>query len=193
MLIAGQKSAILYALDPDRAGELLWQTRVGRGGTLGGIQWGPAVDNDRVYVALSDIVRRVTPMGLDLDPKSGGGLFAVRLSNGEIDWSAPPPVCGDRRPCSPAQSAAVTVIPGVVFSGASDGHLRAYSTETGQIVWDFDAVREFETVNAVPARGGSLDGPGAVIVDGMLYVNSGYGAMGGIPGNVLLAFSVGGK
>jgi polyvinyl alcohol dehydrogenase (cytochrome) len=193
MLIAGQKSAVVYALDPDRAGEPLWHTRVGRGGTLGGIQWGPAADNDRAYVALSDIVRRVTPMGLELDPKSGGGLFALRLANGEIDWSAPPPGCGDRRPCSPAQSAAVTAIPGVVFSGSSDGHLRAYSAKSGKIVWGFDTMREYETVNGVPARGGSLDGPGPVIAGGMLYVNSGYGAMGGIPGNVLLAFSVEGK
>jgi polyvinyl alcohol dehydrogenase (cytochrome) len=193
MLIAGQKSAVVYALDPDRVGEPLWHTRVGRGGTLGGIQWGPAADGDRAYVALSDIVRRVTPMGLELNPKSGGGLFALRLTNGEIDWSAPPPGCGDRRPCSPAQSAAVTAIPGVVFSGSSDGHLRAYSTENGKIVWDFDTMREYQTVNGAAAHGGSLDGPGPVITGGMLYVNSGYGAMGGIPGNVLLAFSVEGK
>jgi polyvinyl alcohol dehydrogenase (cytochrome) len=193
MLIAGQKSAIVYALDPDRGGAVLWQTRVGRGGTLGGIQWGPAADEERAYVAVSDIVRQLTPGGLVLDPKAGGGLFAVRLNNGEIDWNAPPPGCGDRRPCSPAQSAAVTVIPGVVFSGSSDGHLRAYSTRGGKIVWDFDAVRAFKTVNGVAARGGSFDGPGPVIAGGMLYVNSGYGTMGGIPGNVLLAFSVDGK
>jgi polyvinyl alcohol dehydrogenase (cytochrome) len=85
------------------------------------------------------------------------------------------------------------VIPGVVFSGSSDGHLRAYATATGKIVWDYDAVREYQTVNGVPARGGSIDGPGPVIAGGMLFVNSGYGAMGGIPGNVLLAFSVDGK
>ena len=193
MLVAGQKSAMVYAFDPDRDGALLWHTRVGRGGTLGGVQWGPAADRDKVYVALSDIVRQVTPSGLQLDPKAGGGLFALRLANGEIDWSAPPPGCGDRRPCSPAQSAAVTVIPGVVFSGSSDGHLRAYATRDGKILWDFDSAREYRTVNSAEARGGSLDGPGPVIAGGMLFVNSGYGAMGGIPGNVLLAFSVDGK
>jgi polyvinyl alcohol dehydrogenase (cytochrome) len=193
VLVAGQKSAVVYALDPDRNGELLWKSRVGRGGSLGGIQWGPAADEDKVYVALSDIVRRLTPAGLELDPKSGGGLFALGLKNGAIEWSAPPPDCGDRHPCSPAQSAAVTVIPGAVFSGSSDGHLRAYSPKDGKITWDVDTVRDYQTVNAVAARGGSLDGPGAVIAGGMLYVNSGYGAMGGIPGNVLLAFSVEGK
>jgi len=193
MLVAGQKSGIVYALDPDRGGELLWQARVGRGGSLGGIQWGPAADNENVYAAVSDIARRVGPAGLELNPEAGGGISAVRLSNGELMWRAAPPGCGDRRPCSPAQSAAVTVIPGVVFSGSSDGHLRGYATENGKIIWDFDAARDFQSVDGVPARGGSFDGPGPVIAGGMLFVNSGYGAMGGIPGNVLLAFSVDGK
>ena len=192
-LVAGQKSAIVYALDPDRKGEILWQTRVGRGGTLGGIQWGTAVDSTNVYAAVSDISRRVGPAGLELNPEVGGGISAVRLTDGEMIWRAAPPGCGERRPCSPAQSAAVTVIPGVVFSGSSDGHLRGYATDSGRVIWDFDAVRDFETVNGVRARGGSFDGPGAVLAGGMLYVNSGYGAMGGIPGNVLLAFSVDGK
>jgi polyvinyl alcohol dehydrogenase (cytochrome) len=193
ILVAGQKSAVVHGLDPDHNGAVLWQKRVGRGGTLGGIQWGPAADQEKVYVAVSDLMRQITPTGLVLDSKTGGGLFAVRLANGGIAWSAPPPVCGDRRPCSPAQSAAVTLIPGAVFSGSSDGHLRAYSANDGKVLWDFDAVREFKTVNGVEARGGSFDGPGPVVAGGMLYVTSGYGAMGGIPGNVLLTFSVDGK
>ena len=79
---------------------------------------------------------------------------------------------------------------GVVFSGALDGHLRAYSTATGEVVWDVDTARDYETVNGQKARGGSLDGPGPVIAGGMLYVNSGYGQWGGMPGNVLLAFAI---
>jgi polyvinyl alcohol dehydrogenase (cytochrome) len=192
-LIAGQKSGMVHALDPDRRGRILWQTRVGKGGTLGGVQWGPAADLEKVYAAVSDLVARPTPMGLEADPSVGGGLHALRFATGEIAWSAPPPGCGDRKPCSPAQSAAVTVIPGVVFSGSSDGHLRAYSSETGKIVWDFDTVRDYQTVNGAKGRGGSLDGPGAVVVGGMVYVNSGYPKTGGIPGNVLLAFSVDGQ
>ena len=87
----------------------------------------------------------------------------------------------------------MTAIPGVVFSGSLDGHLRAYASATGAIIWDADTVRDYQTVNGQKARGGSLDGPGAAIAGGMLYVNSGYGQWGGMPGNVLLAFSVDGK
>jgi polyvinyl alcohol dehydrogenase (cytochrome) len=87
----------------------------------------------------------------------------------------------------------VTAIPGVVFSGSLDGHLRAYSAEEGKIVWDFDTVRNYQTVNGVRATGGSLNGPGWVVAVGMLFVNSGYARLGSIPGNVFLAFSVDGK
>jgi polyvinyl alcohol dehydrogenase (cytochrome) len=87
----------------------------------------------------------------------------------------------------------VTAIPGIAFSGSVDGHLRAYSTDDGAVVWDFDTVGSYETVNGVPAQGGSMDGPGPVIAGGMLFVNSGYPSGGGIPGNVFLAFSVDGK
>jgi polyvinyl alcohol dehydrogenase (cytochrome) len=87
----------------------------------------------------------------------------------------------------------VTAIPGVVFSGSVDGRLRAYSTTDGKIVWEFDTIRPYETVNGVPARGGSLDGAGPAVAGGMLFVNSGYPTAGGMPGNVLLAFSVDGK
>ena len=80
----------------------------------------------------------------------------------------------------------------MVFSGSVDGHLRAFAARDGTIVWDFDTVRSYETANKVAARGGSLNGPGPAIAGGMLLVNSGY-APNGIPGNVLLAFSVDGR
>ena len=200
-LVIGQKSGMAHGLDPDRQGEILWQTRVGKGGALGGSQWGSAADRENMYVAVSDlningiVLDKTAAEGyrLTLDPKQGGGLFALKLGTGEKVWSAQPAPCGDRKRCSPAQSAAVTVIPGMVFSGSLDGHLRAYSTATGEVVWDMDTAREYETVNGQKARGGSLDAAGAVISGGMLYVNSGYGQWGGMPGNVLLAFSVDGK
>jgi polyvinyl alcohol dehydrogenase (cytochrome) len=194
-LIAGQKSGVVHALDPDRNGEILWQVRVGQGGSLGGVQWGSAADGTNVYVALSDIGRVLLPFGLgtDADPKRGGGMFALRLDNGERIWYTPPPGCGDRKRCSPAQSAAVSAMPGIAFSGSVDGHMRAYSAANGAIVWDVNTIRPYQTVNGVPARGGSLDGPGPVIGDGILYFVSGYTKWGGEPGNVLLAFSVDGK
>ena len=95
--------------------------------------------------------------------------------------------------CSPAQSAAVTAIPGVIFSGGLDGHLRAYSEQDGRIVWDMDTAIDYKTVNGLKAHGGALDGPGPVVASGILYVNSGYAFIGGAPGNVLLAFSVDGN
>lgn len=201
-LVIGQKSGLVYALDPDKKGELLWQTRVGKGGPLGGVQWGSATDGRNVYVAVSDLAFKGTVPDkssaqgyrLLLDPEQGGGLFSLSLSGGEKVWSAVPRLdCGGREGCSPAQSQAVSAIRGVVFSGSMDGHIRAYSTSTGKILWDVDTAHEYTTLNGQPARGGSLDGPGPVIVGGMLYVNSGYAHFGGMPGNVLLAFSVDGK
>jgi polyvinyl alcohol dehydrogenase (cytochrome) len=194
-LIAGQKSGIVHALDPDRQGEILWQTRVGLGGTMGGVQWGSAADQNNVYVAVSDIGRIMLTYSsfTDADPKRGGGIYALRLDTGEKVWFTPPVGCGDRPRCSPAQSAAVSAIAGVAFSGSVDGHMRAYSMKDGAIVWDFDTIRPYETVNGVPGKGGAIDGPGAVIVGGMVFFNSGYHTAGGVPGNVLLAFSVEGK
>jgi polyvinyl alcohol dehydrogenase (cytochrome) len=195
LLVAGQKSGIVYALDPDKKGEIMWQVRVGKGGVNGGVQWGMAADGRKVYVAVSDVgrTRKANPEQFDpglptVDPKQGGGLTALGIVDGEKVWYAPPVPCDPKPGCSPAQSAALTAIPGVVFSGSLDGHLRAFNAENGAVVWDFDTVREYDTVNGVKARGGSLDGPGATVVSGMVFVNSGYSRNGGMPGNVLLAF-----
>ena len=201
-LIAGQKSGVVHAVDPDRGGEILWQTRVGKGSALGGVQWGSAFDGQRMYVALSDVIPETagtaaappsTPGQLPPPNASGGGLFALDPASGQIVWTTPHPGCGARPGCSPAQSAAVTAIPGIVFSGGIDGHLRAYASGTGAIVWDVDTMQPHKTVNGVTGNGGSLDGPGPVVVDGMVFVNSGYAFISGKPGNVLLAFSVDGR
>jgi polyvinyl alcohol dehydrogenase (cytochrome) len=180
-LVIGQKSGYGWALDPDKRGEVLWQYHAGAGGALGGIEWGSAVDAAHAYFAVSDIFS-----------PAPGGLHAVDINTGERAWYAPPaaPKCTAGPRCSAAQAAAISVIPGAVFSGSNDGTLRAYSTQDGAILWEIDTDREFETLNGVPARGASMLGPGPVIAGAMLFVPSGYGAFGGRPGNVLLAYGL---
>ena len=197
VLLISQKSGVAHAIDPDNKGAIIWEHRVGAGSPLGGIQWGSASDGRYMYVANSDISftrpsfergeRRV------LDPKPGGGLFAISIVTGERIWAAQPPDCAGRPFCSPAQSAAVTAIPGVIFSGSVDGHIRGYAASDGKVIWDYDTVREYKTVNGLTAKGGSLDCPGPTVAGGMLFVESGYGSYAGLPGNVLLAFSLDGR
>ncbi|MDH2385313.1 PQQ-binding-like beta-propeller repeat protein [Bradyrhizobium sp. CER78] len=189
-LVIGQKSGVVHALDPDHEGKILWQTRIGQGGPLGGTEWGSAADQDRIYVANSD-VRFLKDGSRRLNSSEGGGLFGLDLATGKIAMQVAPVACGDRPQCSPALSAAVTAIPGVVFSGGVSGFLRAYATDDAKLLWEIDTAREYTTVNGVPGHGGAMDGPGPIVVDGMLYVNSGYAQWGGLPGNVLLAFEVG--
>jgi polyvinyl alcohol dehydrogenase (cytochrome) len=188
LLVIGQKSGMTYALDPDREGAIVWEYRAGAGSALGGIEWGFAVDGDNAYFAVSDLLTQ-----------SPGGLHAVRLRTGEQVWltEPPPPICAESgirsgffSGCDGALPAAVSMIPGVVFSGSNDGGFRAHSAETGDVVWVYDTNREFETVNGVPASGGSMNASGPVIVDGMVYVNSGYSFLGSRGGNVLLAFGL---
>lgn len=203
-LVIAQKSGMAYALDPEQQGKVLWRTRAGAGGWFGGSQWGSASDGRKMYVAISGQKIRIaepselrnTPRGyrFDLDPVEGGGLVALDLASGKIVWRTTPPACPPAgTDCSPAQSAAVTVIPGVVFSGSVDGHLRAYAAETGEIIWDVNTARDYDAVNGGTARGGSLDAAGPAVANGMVFTNSGYGQWGGMPGNALLAFSANGK
>jgi polyvinyl alcohol dehydrogenase (cytochrome) len=180
-IVIGNKSGIGYAMDPDRQGAIIWEYRAGKGSALGGIEWGSAVDADQAYFPVADA-----------NGPMPGGLHAVKLASGERAWFAPPPPvkCKPGRGCNAAQSAAVTAIPGVVFSPSMDGAVRAFSTKDGSILWEYDSNHEFETVNGVRARGGSMNGPAPVVAGGMVYVSSGYGAFGSRTGNVLLAFGL---
>jgi polyvinyl alcohol dehydrogenase (cytochrome) len=181
VLVLAQKSGMISALDPDQQGAILWQTRIGKGGPLGGVEWGGAADNRYAYFPLSDF---------DFDnPAVGGGLFALDLRTGKQRWRVDPvkPDCLGQYGCSPAQMAPPTAIPGAVFSGSLDGHLRAYDTRDGSVIWDFNTAQEFRTTNGIKAHGGSMNGAGPAIVDGVLYVNTGY--TNGMDGNVLLAFA----
>ena len=194
ILIGAQKSGVVHALDPDDGGRLLWQRQIAKGGILGGIEWGPAVDDQRLYVAIADIDWENPDLmdpDITLDRNVGGGLVALDLASGEVLWEAPGIECGDRPQCSPAQTAAVTVVPGVVFSGSMSGDLRAFDVDSGEVLWSFNTARQFETVNGASGRGGALDATGPIVAGGWVYTVSGYSKWGGLPGNVLLAFRSG--
>jgi polyvinyl alcohol dehydrogenase (cytochrome) len=183
IIIAASKSSVVYGLDPDQKGKIIWQQRMGKGGVGGGIVWGPAVDAENVYAANNDFDRA--------NPEASGGISAFDLATGRAIWSVAPPSCANKKPCRPSHAAAVTAIPGVLFSGTLDGRLRAISTRDGKVLWEYDTAREYETVDGVKANGGSISHGGTAVVDGMVYTNSGYSHHGGvIPGNALLAFAV---
>jgi polyvinyl alcohol dehydrogenase (cytochrome) len=184
LILAGQKSGSLWAVDPDKQGSVVWryQAAPSAAGEFGALVWGQAADSRNAYVPVSNIQ----------DPPHAGGLHAVDLATGKRAWYTPPPppVCAPGPGCTGAQASAPSVIEGVVFAGSADGALRAYDAGTGKIVWSTDTNRDFATTNAVKAHGGSMIGPGPAIADGMLYVNSGYGSHGGRAGNVLLAYGL---
>jgi polyvinyl alcohol dehydrogenase (cytochrome) len=184
LLIVGAKSGLLYALDPENQGKTIWESRIGSGGPQGGIMWGAASGDRFVYVALSD-----WDPG---KPEAGGGVFAVEMATGKTAWStpAPKPACLGTPGCSAAQPSPVSAIPGVVFAGSLDGHLRAYDSAAGGIIWDFDTLQQFQTVNGIRAHGGSINGSGPIIAGGMLFSSSGYARLPVMPGNVLLAFGM---
>jgi len=188
VLVIADKGGTIYGVDPDQEGKLLWKQKVAKGGVNGGFMWGGAADGDHgvAYFGISDFNAA--------KPETGGGLIALQMSTGEKLWltPAPKPACLGKKGCAAAQPAPATAIPGAVFLGSWDGHLRAYETKRGAIVWDVDTAQDFKTANGVEAHGGSINSMGPVAAGGMLYVTSGYGG-NGMPGNVLLAFSVDGK
>jgi len=216
VVLSGQKSGVVFGMDPD-SGRTLWSTRVGSGSSLGGIEWGMAADGQRLYVANADTVnlldealrkmgREAVAGGL---PPAKPGLSALDPATGKLLWQVPAPVApchyaGDRSRdrggggCVRAQSQAPSVMPGVVFSGTMDGWFRAYDAATGKVLWaDSTTDRTYDTVNQVKGQpGGSLDGLGAAIAGGRVFVMSGFNGAantGGNGTNVLLAYTVDGK
>jgi polyvinyl alcohol dehydrogenase (cytochrome) len=183
LIVVGNKSGVIFGFDPDAAGMIVWQRRVAVGSSSGGVFWGSATDGVNIYAASADFLAD--------KPAASGGMNAVDLRTGSVVWSVPGAGCVNKTPCKPSQAAAVTLIAGAAFSGTMDGRLRAYSTKDGKVLWEYDTARDFMTVNGLKANGGSMSNSGPAIVDGMLYVNSGYSHHGGIlPGNVLLAFGL---
>jgi polyvinyl alcohol dehydrogenase (cytochrome) len=188
ILLATPKSGTVFALDPDRRGSLIWKLSLTdkTAATNGLIALGGAADSRNLYLALED----GTFVAVDLS--RGKRAWTTRLES--LDELGPPNAGGEPRTKTGlrfGQSAAVTGIPGAVLTGGWDGILRALSTADGKLLWQFNTAQEFKTVNDVPARGGSMGGPGPTVANGMLYVPSGYAMFGGgLPGNVLLAFAV---
>jgi len=186
LLITGNKSSIVYAMDPD-TGRTVWQTpKLGSGGAGGGVEWGPATDGRVVYAPLADFPGRGRP-----------GLAALGAADGKLLWQVDSPkglACNvPSGRCLPGFSQAATAVPGAVFSGALDGRLRAYAAADGRILWDYDTTAPVDTVNGVKAApGGSLDMGGPTVAGGMVFVHSGYGGSAGAS-NLLLAFSVDGR
>lgn len=189
ILLAGQKSGAVFGIDPD-GGTILWRTQVGVGGFLGGVEWGMASDGTRLYIANADVLTAVS---------GRPGLFALDPATGKDIWYTPSPRVGcawSGSPCFSAQSAAPSLIPGIIFAGSTDGHERAYSSVNGAVLWDFDtAGRTYRTINGVAAQGGgAIDVSSGTLADGMLFVGSGYlGNLGGSASDVLLAFSIDGR
>jgi polyvinyl alcohol dehydrogenase (cytochrome) len=186
LVIAGQKSGLAYAVDPD-SGKLVWRTRVGRGGAGGGTVFGLAVADGRAFFPVSDLFDG-QPSAFPLSP----GLHAVDLASGAIAWhAAAPGDCAGKSPCGAGYTGSVTVAGQLALVGADDAHIRIYEQTTGKLLWDFDTARSFATVNGVAAHGGAIGGGAAPVVwGGQLIVASGYGFANKMPGNVLLVFGV---
>lgn len=188
IIVAGQKSGVVHGVDPD-SGRILWRTRLGHGGTQGGVHFGMAAEGARVFVPINDMAD--TRDGRRYDAKQAGpGLHAVDASSGRILWRAiARNQCGKLSNCDPGISSAVSAMPGVVFAGHLDGQFRAYDSANGKILWSYDTKQQVPTVSGALGRGGGMSGPGAAISGGYVVVNSGYGLYYHMPGNLLLVFA----
>jgi polyvinyl alcohol dehydrogenase (cytochrome) len=210
ILVGANKYSRVVGLDPDKNGAVLWDKKISVGGGFGGVHWGMAADAENVYIPYADRFQwpkltekqwkdrlaKKEPLYQD-EHADAGGLVALRASDGKELWrvhAGKDSCAGKKQGCATAFASPPTVIPGVVFATAQDGFVRAYSTDNGALLWEFDTAREFDTVQGTKASGGGIDGPGGpIVVDGMLYLTSGYTNASVMPGNVLLAFSIDGK
>ena len=186
LLLAGQKSGEVFALDPE-SGHVVWRQKVGRGGAAGGVHFGMATGGGRVFVPITDFAE-----GVAHTEPARPGVYALDLASGQFAWRAlAENVCAGRKFCQPGYSAAITVAGPLVLAGSTDGHLRIFGASDVKLLWDTDTDRAFHTVSGAPAHGGSMSGGAAPIAwKGKLIVNSGYGGLGKMPGNVLLVYDV---
>ena len=194
VLLAGQKSSTVWALDPD-TGKVVWRRDFGDGTPLGGIHWGIAFDGQRVFAPIN---RPGMPVKENAGVQSKPGIHSVNVDDGSVAWSygADADCSGDRktrvRGCNGSYglSAAPAVIDGALVAGSVDGFIRAFDAKTGELLFTYDTAKPFDTINGVPGNGGAIDAASIAAANGYLFVNSGYGLFGQMPGNVLLAFKV---
>ncbi|MEH6582993.1 MAG: alpha/beta fold hydrolase, partial [Halioglobus sp.] len=202
VLLAGQKSGDVYALDPDREGAVLWQTNLSDGTPIGGIHWGMSVENDTVFVPVADPEWEIKKWPYHPRP----GIAALDIATGDIKWrhnaergctldrSKMDPLNGRHEEMWPechfsyGYSGAATSIDGAVLAGSLNGTVKAFASDDGRELWQFDTKKPFATLNGVPAHGGALDNAGPVIGNGHLVVQSGYSYFNQMPGNLLLVF-----
>jgi polyvinyl alcohol dehydrogenase (cytochrome) len=209
LLLAGQKSGEVLALDPDKDGAVVWRKRIGSGSSNGGVHHGLASDGERVYVPIADPERKVA--GYVPRP----GVYALAVDDGKLLWSHPvergckfdpqdAPLVGlaemakgksDRSPwpeCSYyyGQSAAAVIANGVVYAGALDGRMRMLDADSGAALRIIETNRAFQGSNGVAGHGGAIDVGGAVVDGDQLFILSGYGMFGQMPGNMLLVYGL---
>jgi polyvinyl alcohol dehydrogenase (cytochrome) len=188
LLIAGEKSGTVYALDP-KDGHVVWTRVAGRGGALGGIHWGMAVNEalGLLFVPVSDVdAGHLTGAGT-----ARAGLYAYDIATGAPRWAyARKARCADRV-CSPGLSAAIIAAPDLVFAASLDGKLEAFDAKSGKLLWSYDSWRDYpNTVNGVAAHGGAFDAHGPLLTGDQLMISSGYNSFGEKAGNAFLVFEL---
>jgi polyvinyl alcohol dehydrogenase (cytochrome) len=209
LLLAGQKSGEVFALDPDQKGAVVWRNRIGSGSSNGGVHHGLATDGKRVYVPVADPERKVA--GYVPRP----GVSALSVDDGRVLWSHPvqrgctfdpadAPLVGlaemakgksERSPwpdCSYyyGHSAAAVIANGVVYAGALDGKLRLFDARNGKLLRVIETKQAYRATNGLDGHGGAIDVGGAIVSGDQLFVLSGYGMFGQMPGNMLLVYSL---
>ncbi|MFT4822786.1 MAG: polyvinyl alcohol dehydrogenase (cytochrome) [Halioglobus sp.] len=189
VLTVGGKSGIVSGHDPDDGGRLLWQTRVGRGSIQGGVHFGMAAEGATIYAPINDVNHSNDGSLLD-ESAARPGVSAINAADGEVLWRHLQRDICDLKYCDPGISAAVTAIPGVLFAGHLDGFIRAYAKADGRVLWEYDTKQAVAAVNGLIAKGGSMSGPGATVVNGHVFVNSGYGYSLHEAGNMFAVFAV---
>ena len=187
IILAGQKSGMIFGMDPDENGKTLWSARAGMGGYNGGVHWGMSSNGATLFVGIADTPGHHMAVG---PPRHG--VHAYDAETGEPIWSTiEDKLCDELRArCFPSASSPLTATDDLIFAGSLDATMRIYAAKTGELLWDFDTLRSFDTINGVPASGGSIDSAGAVLIDNKFIVNSGYDKFRLLPGNALLVFEV---